>query len=325
MGSSTAGWDDGKSALRRTRRSTIAAALAAAVLSIGIVAVASGASEGGDPVVDAAVVGSISTPNGGYRLVTDKGGVYAFGGASFAGSMAGLPLQAPVVGGAGTPDGNGYWLTAADGGVFAFGTARYLGSGRRSVVAPVAAIAATGTSVSLGYRLVTADGGVYNYGSARYAGRVVYRASRPISSGNTAGIPADYLALYQAAAPTCSGLPWEVLAGIGSIETNHGRSRLPGVHSGSNYAGAKGPMQFLQATFDGYAVDGDGDGIKNVYDPADAIFSAAHYLCANGAGNTSRLWHAIYQYNHADWYVDQVLRQAVAYGWNEPSGVRPTT
>ena len=62
-------------------------------------------------------------------------------------------------------------------------------------------------------------------------------------------IPADYLAWYMAAAKTCPGLPWSVLAGIGEAESGHGRSALPGVRSGSNRAGAEGPMQLEPSTF----------------------------------------------------------------------------
>jgi membrane-bound lytic murein transglycosylase B len=70
-------------------------------------------------------------------------------------------------------------------------------------------------------------------------------------------------------------------------------------------------MQFLPATFAAYAVDGDGDGDKDIMDPADSIFSAAHYLCANGAGHgASGLHNAIWHYNHAEWYVALVLKLA---------------
>jgi membrane-bound lytic murein transglycosylase B len=80
-----------------------------------------------------------------------------------------------------------------------------------------------------------------------------------------------------------------VLAAIGKVETNHGRLQAPGVTSGANFAGAAGPMQIgiggkAGNTFGAYAVDGDGDGISNVYNPADAIFTAASYLCRNGGG-----------------------------------------
>jgi hypothetical protein len=57
------------------------------------------------------------------------------------------------------------------------------------------------------------------------------------------------LVLYQQAASTCQGLPWTVVAAIGTIESDNGQSNLPGVHSGANQAGAEGPMQFEPANF----------------------------------------------------------------------------
>jgi hypothetical protein len=84
---------------------------------------------------------------------------------------------------------------------------------------------------------------------------------------------------------TCHGLSWSVLAGIGTIESDNGQSDLPGVHSGANYAGAEGPMQFEPATFAEYAVDADQAANLSPYDPADAIYSAAAMLCANGAAS----------------------------------------
>jgi membrane-bound lytic murein transglycosylase B len=119
---------------------------------------------------------------------------------------------------------------------------------------------------------------------------------------------AEYLALYKAAATTCPGLPWTVLASIGQVESGHGRN--PSTSS----AGAMGPMQFEPATFAAYAVDGDHDGVRNIMDPADAIYTAAHYLCANGAGRgPSALSSAILHYNHAEWYVEMVLKLSGMY------------
>jgi hypothetical protein len=133
-----------------------------------------------------------------------------------------------------------------------------------------------------------------------------------------ADIPADFLTLYQAAADTCPGLSWTVLAAIGKVETDHGRLRAPGVTSGANFAGAAGPMQFgiggkAGNTWAAYGIDGSQppDGVANVYDPADAIHSAARYLCANGA--PQQLDQALFAYNHAGWYVDKVLAQAQRY------------
>jgi len=93
------------------------------------------------------------------------------------------------------------------------------------------------------------------------------------------GIPAAYLAAYQQGAGRCPGLDWPVLAGIGKVETDHGRS--PTLVSS---AGALGPMQFLPATWTAYRIDANADGTADVYDIADAAAGAADYLCALGAG-----------------------------------------
>jgi hypothetical protein len=122
-------------------------------------------------------------------------------------------------------------------------------------------------------------------------------------------VPPAALADYQAAAQTCPGLSWTVLAGIGKVESDHGRSTLPGVHSGSNSAGAMGPMQFLPGTWSAYRVP----GMDDVYDLRDAAFAAARYLCANGAGMAERLRQAVYAYNHLWSYVDEVLGWAARY------------
>src|SRR5262249_47456543 len=112
------------------------------------------------------------------------------------------------------------------------------------------------------------------------------------------------------------------LAAIGKVETDHGRARLPGVHAGVNCAGAAGPMQLGIGAGDHgcgdagnawatYAVDGDHDGHQDVYDPADAIPTAARSLRAAGAPDDSR--RAIFAYNRATWYVAQVLAVAEGY------------
>ena len=130
-----------------------------------------------------------------------------------------------------------------------------------------------------------------------------------------ASIPADYLTWYMGAAITCPGLPWSVLAGIGTVESDNGQSRAPGVRSGANFAGAEGPMQFEPATFDQYAVNADPGQPLSPYDPADAIYTAAAVLCASGArgGSPSGIEQAVLAYNHADWYVSEVLALAREY------------
>jgi len=141
-------------------------------------------------------------------------------------------------------------------------------------------------------------------------------ASQP-SQDALADIPADYLALYRKAATVCPGLDWSVLASIGKVETNHGRSPLPGVRSGENQSRAGGPLQFLQSTFDGvvsrHPLPPGGLHPLSRYNPHDAIYAAAYYLCDNGARDHRNLHGAIFAYNHADWYVRDVLAQATRY------------
>jgi cell wall-associated NlpC family hydrolase len=135
--------------------------------------------------------------------------------------------------------------------------------------------------------------------------------SRPAASHAAASIPSDYLALYRQAGADY-GIPWTVLAAIGEIESDHGRSPDAGVRSGENYKGAGGPMQFLKKTWDSYGVDGDHDGKKDRYDPADAIPGAANLLKHDGADHDLR--GAIHQYNHSWDYVNQVMDLARRYG-----------
>ena len=136
-------------------------------------------------------------------------------------------------------------------------------------------------------------------------------------------VPHAYLSWYQQAARTCSGLPWPVLAGIGEMESDHGQSTAPGVHSAANFAGAEGPMQFEPGTFTAFAVRADRSRALSPYDPKDAIYTAAHMLCADGArgGSPSGIDSALFAYNHADWYPPQVMSWAAKYatgGTTEP-------
>lgn len=138
-----------------------------------------------------------------------------------------------------------------------------------------------------------------------------------ISLGQTApeqvaGIPAEYLQLFQAAGARYD-VPWAVLAGIGKVECDDGQDPDPScTHEGSvNYAGAGGPMQFLASTWATYGVDGNGDGRIDRWNPADAIFTAARYLHASGA--PKELERAIFAYNHSSAYVAEVLRWAATY------------
>ncbi|WP_328869610.1 bifunctional lytic transglycosylase/C40 family peptidase [Streptomyces sp. NBC_00287] len=130
-------------------------------------------------------------------------------------------------------------------------------------------------------------------------------------------VPSDYLALYMDAAATCPGLTWPLLAAIGKVESDHGRSTLPGVHSGSNYAGARGPMQFLLPTFTSVVAKRPppegGEQPPSPYNAHDAIFTAAAYLCDSGARDGKDIPAAVRAYNPDDAYVSAVLTQAQTY------------
>jgi murein DD-endopeptidase MepM/ murein hydrolase activator NlpD len=118
-------------------------------------------------------------------------------------------------------------------------------------------------------------------------------------------IPPFLLPIYQACG-TEYGIPWEVLASINKIETGFG------TNLNLSSAGAVGWMQFLPSSWEMYGVDANGDGRKDPYNPVDAICAAASYLKA--AGGNKDLYNAIFAYNHADWYVQEVLLYARAYG-----------
>ncbi|HKR51836.1 MAG TPA: C40 family peptidase [Pseudonocardiaceae bacterium] len=136
-------------------------------------------------------------------------------------------------------------------------------------------------------------------------------------------IPVGYLALYRAAATTCPGLDWSVLAAIGKFESDHGRSTLPGVRTGANSHGAKGPMQFLQSTFnavtDRHPLPPGGATPPSPHNSHDAVHAAAAYLCDNGARDNRNLSGAIFTYNHSRAYVNKVLGTARDYRQATPN------
>ncbi len=129
-----------------------------------------------------------------------------------------------------------------------------------------------------------------------------------------AALPPGWASMDQAAAATCPGLSWSILAAIGTVESANGRSTAPGVASGANSAGAEGPFQFEPATFAAYATVGPG-GVRppSPYDPVDAAFTAATMLCADGGGTSAGLRSAVLAYNHDSTYVDTVLVLSLAF------------
>ncbi|MEL7157930.1 MAG: lytic transglycosylase domain-containing protein [Actinomycetota bacterium] len=159
-------------------------------------------------------------------------------------------------------------------------------------------------------------------------------------------IPEPLLAHYRTASLGCPGLPWTVVAGIGKVESNHGRfggssvaangdvsppilgplldGSLPGTrpiplaggspwHGSVGFDRALGPMQFLTDTFRSVGVDGNGDGVATPHNAIDAIYSAVRYLCGPD-GEVTDIRDAIFRYNRSEVYVDKVLDFASRYG-----------
>ena len=131
----------------------------------------------------------------------------------------------------------------------------------------------------------------------------------PVDASTSSGKPATYLELFrESAARYCPGMSWTVLAAIGQIESGDG------ANNGPSTAGAEGPMQFLPSTWQEWGITAFGEpGPPNVMDPYDAVPSAARYLCAAGAGTPAGLPRAVLAYNHASWYVAEVLALARQY------------
>ncbi|MDO9456892.1 lytic murein transglycosylase, partial [Nocardioides sp.] len=166
-----------------------------------------------------------------------------------------------------------------------------------------------------------------------------------------AGLSETALGAYaraELASPDGCGLGWTTLAGIGWIESQHGTlggrslgadgyssSRILGpaldgtgpfaairataetttYHGDPDWDHAVGPMQFIPSTWETWAADGDGDGVRDPNDLDDAALAAADYLCAGGRDvSTGEGWtSAVLSYNNAGVYLDDVHAAATAY------------
>jgi murein DD-endopeptidase MepM/ murein hydrolase activator NlpD len=120
------------------------------------------------------------------------------------------------------------------------------------------------------------------------------------------GLPFTTLSSLWQRAGDAYGIPWQVLAAINKIESNFGRNMGP------SSAGAVGWMQFMPSTWERWGTDASGDGVADPWNAEDAVFSAARYLAA--AGGRDDLYRGVYAYNHAHWYVKDVLDLARVYG-----------
>jgi hypothetical protein len=232
-----------------------------------------------------------------------------------------LITTAAAASGLGLQDGQSYPVTAATSGHLTFGTNALLGvpgvdgivnmdlATRLGLVKNVAVLI-NAPAAQMDALVTQVKGIVGSGGQVVRLVPEVLSTQLPVTTQVPTGRPTNYLMLYQeSAARYCPGMSWTVLAAIGEIESNNGQNMGP------SSAGALGPMQFLPSTWAIWGTDGFGDtGPPNIWNPFDAVPSAARMLCADGAARGGQsLWNAIYDYNHASWYVDEVLTLAAEY------------
>ncbi|MGD0687441.1 MAG: C40 family peptidase [Streptosporangiaceae bacterium] len=202
------------------------------------------------------------------------------------------------------------------------------GRGRGALIAIICAAGLLLLGLITAPMLIFAGSGVlYESGSGCAAARSGTTGQPAPSQQAQDSIPANYLALFKATGRKY-GIPWVILAGIGKVESDDGRSTLPGVHSGANAFGAAGPMQIgiggaagntwggapvhpAGEQVSGVAIDANHDGVASVYEPADAIAGAARYLLGHGV--LDNVNGAIFAYNHLESYVQTVLQWAGTY------------
>lgn len=103
------------------------------------------------------------------------------------------------------------------------------------------------------------------------------------------------------------GVDARILKAVHIVETG-----ASGSTSRTSYAGAVGPMQFLPSTWRSHSVDGDGDGVADITNVTDAIFTAAAYLKACGYPNVQK---ALWGYNRSTSYYNKVMNIAYSLGY----------
>jgi murein DD-endopeptidase MepM/ murein hydrolase activator NlpD len=167
------------------------------------------------------------------------------------------------------------------------------------LAALVVALVVTGSAAADSFRLVVPGSDVPNDGTTAFPLPIAAPPAQPQE------LSFEQLQPIWQAAGAEYGIPWTVLAAINKIESDFGRNMGP------SSAGAVGWMQFMPSTWERWGTDADGDGVADPWTPADAICSAARYLAAAGGGVD--LQRAVFAYNHAQWYVDEVLQLAQVY------------
>ena len=280
---------------------------------------------GGQVVINGRAASMLGVPPQAFRSWTPPATAAAAGiWARLSGGQ--LIASRAAAGGLGLTAGHGYPVSAAARGQVRFGAAAELGipgvdaivssglAARLGLTADVAVMinapaADPGTLIRQVQDILGADGKVVNLVP------VVTVTSLPVDDDVPGGRPANWLQLYQdSAAGYCPGLSWTVLAAIGEIESGDGAD------DGPSTAGALGPMQFMPSTWRIWGIDGFGrTGAPDIMSPLDAVPSAARMLCADGAAQGgAALSAAIFDYNHAAWYVSEVLALAGEYAQEYP-------
>ena len=184
-------------------------------------------------------------PEAGYRMTAGDGGVFAFGNATFHGSMGGTALNSPVVGMSSTPSDAGYWLTAGDGGVFAFGNAPFAGSmGGKPLNQPVVGIGGPSGDAAALLRDVN--------GAAKGAVSFAQRGAHVEVVVTATGLSPGWHGFHVHAKGDCTvGDPTNPFT-ASLLHLGHTEGERHGV-SGSNPDGHDGDMPLLFANDDGAA------------------------------------------------------------------------
>ena len=174
------------------------------------------------------------------------------------------------------------------------------------VLAVAAVLLPASAATAQTFRVVTPVSGLPSFETPNEPGSVAmpFALSTPPQTPETRSYE-QLLELWQRAGEAY-GVPWEILAAINEIESNFGGNMGP------SSAGAVGWMQFMPETWMRWGMDADGDGLADPWNPDDAVYSAARYLAAAGAHED--LERAVFAYNHAQWYVDDVLELSASFG-----------
>jgi murein DD-endopeptidase MepM/ murein hydrolase activator NlpD len=185
---------------------------------------------------------------------------------------------------------------------------------RRLLLAAVLLLAGAGAASASTFSLVTAPATLPSAEVPNLPGSLVLPSSLGTPPARPEQLSYPELSALWRDAGAAYGIPWQVLAAINKVESNFGRNMGP------SSAGAIGWMQFMPSTWLRWGVDADGDGVADPWRATDAVYAAARYLAASG-GQTD-ISRAVFSYNHAQWYVDEVLATARLY---ESGGVQAAT